>query len=36
MAKMPPRTTHSRAPKIDDTLKKLLETLMKRVEELDR
>lgn len=35
MAKMPPRVPYPRASKTNDTLKRLLETLMKRVEELD-
>lgn len=35
MAKIPPRVPYPRASKTDDTLKRLLETLMKRVEELD-
>lgn len=35
MAKLPPRVPYPRASKTDDTLKRLLETLMKRVEELD-
>lgn len=35
MAKLPPRVPYPRASKMDDTLKRLLETLMKRVEELD-
>ena len=35
MAKLPPRVPYPRASKADDTLKWLLETLMKRVEELD-
>jgi len=35
MAKMPPRMTYLRASKSDDTLKQMLETLVKRVEEMD-
>lgn len=36
MARMSPRVTHLRASKTEESLKQLLETLMKRVEELDR
>ena len=35
MAKMPLKMTYSRASKTDDTLKQMLESLVKRVEEMD-
>lgn len=35
MAKMPPRMTYPRASKTNDTLKQMLEILVKRVEEMD-